>query len=121
MSNGELEARMAALAEQVADRPSGSFETADAFGAAVTADLPRPEDHSSFLETVRDHWDRVRWLHEHVAHGTLTFVPHESVRPRPCGLWGPGVIATCSCSATLKMFREQVPAEHLALLSVEGP
>ena len=75
MSNGELEARMAALAEQVADRPSGSFETADAFGAAVTADLPRPEDHSSFLETVRDHWDRVRWLHEHVAHGTLTSCP----------------------------------------------
>ena len=116
MSDENLEALIVRTVEQAAG-PAEAFETVDAFGDAVCAAMHQDRDQQSgFQDAAHHHWLRLRWLWEHTAHRSLAFVPHWSVRPRPAGPWGPGVIATCSCGETLPMFRATVPAEFRALL-----
>ena len=111
MSDEDLEALIVRQVELVAG-PADGFETVDAFLDAVCAVLHEDRDQQSgYQEVARDHWMRLGWLREHAAHGPLVFVPHWSVRPRPDGPWGPGVIATCSCGQTLELFRALIPAE----------
>ena len=114
-----LEALMVQRIERVVG-PADGFETVDAFVDAVCAVMHENRDeHSGCQEVARDHWMRRRWLQEHAAHGSLAFVPHRCVQPRPGAPWGPGVIATCSCGMTLGMFRATVPVEFRALLPTE--
>ncbi len=119
MSDENLEALIVRQVELVAG-PADGFETVDAFLDAVCAALHEDRDQQSgYQEVARDHWMRLGWLREHAAHGPLAFVPHWSVQPHPDRLWGPGVIATCSCGETLPMFRATVPAEFRASLPAE--
>ena len=111
MSDENLEALIVRTVEQAAG-PADTFETVDAFLDAVCAALHEDRDQQSgYQEVARDHWMRLGWLREHAAHGPLAFVPHWSVQPHPDRLWGPGVIATCSCGMTLELFRALIPAE----------
>ena len=111
MSDEDLEALIVRQVEQAVG-PADGFETVDAFLDAVCAALHEDRDQQSgYQEVARDHWMRLGWLREHAAHGPLAFVPHRSVQPHPDRLWGPGVIATCSCGMTLELFRALIPAE----------
>ena len=111
MSDEDLEALIVRQVEQAVG-PADGFETVDAFLDAVCAALQEDRDQQSgYQDVARDHWMRLRWLRDHAAHGPLALVPHRSVRPHPDRLWGPGVIATCSCGMTLELFRALIPAE----------
>ena len=119
MSDEDLEALIVRQVEQAVG-PADGFETVDAFLDAVCAALKEDRDEESEYQDVsRLHWIRLRWLQDHTAHGTVVMVPHWSIQPHPDRLWGPGVIATCSCGETFPMFRATVPAGFRDLLQTE--
>jgi hypothetical protein len=71
----------------------------------------------ALFDVGRAHWERLRWLRDHAAHGSLQFVkPKNCVQP-PRGHWGPGVYVTCSCRARLAILRELLPPEFEPLVS----
>jgi hypothetical protein len=111
MSYEDLEALMVRTLERAVG-PADGFGTADAFVDAVCAATHEGRDQQSGTQDVaRAHWRRLRWLQAHTAHGSVAFVPHRCVQPRPGFPWGPGIIASCSCGDTLKLFRALIPAE----------
>ena len=118
MSDGTLEAFWARAAEDAVG-PAETFATVGAFLDALrTAEHLDPEEDAIVLAIAHDHWVRLHWFRDHAPHG-VTFVSHWCVRPRPEWLWGPGVIASCRCGATLEMFRPVVPPAFRHLLPAD--
>ena len=119
MSDEDLEAFVVQQVEVLAG-PADGFDTEDAYVEALCITVPEERTQpTSYQESARHHWRRLHWLQDHTAHGTVVMVPHQSIQPHPDRLWGPGVIATCSCGETFPMFRATVPAGFRDLLHTE--
>ncbi len=119
MSDEDLEALIVRQVEQAVG-PADGFDTEDAYVEALCVTVPEERTKpTSYQESARHHWRRLHWLQDHTAHGTVVMVPHWSIQPHPDRLWGPGVIATCSCGETFPMFRATVPAGFRDLLHTE--
>ena len=116
MSDEDLDAFFVELIEESIG-PAEGFATAQAFVDALCAAEHLDPDEDAFpLRIARDRWLRLRWLHDHGSHGRLTFVTHWCIRPDPKRLWGPGMVATCTCGETYAMFRALVPPAFRHLL-----